>query len=80
MAKKVIKKVIELKEKEPAQQTKWEVMVPCGVDECKVIEITADGWIDDGELTIFWKGASYEEGEEVAVFKEWIYAIKKPLV
>lgn len=82
--KKSNKRVIELKAKDESlsKQTKWEVMVPCGLEEFRMVEVIADEWTGEdieGAIT-FWKGPNFEEAEDVAVFKEWIYAIKKPLV
>ena len=80
--KKSTKRIIELREKEAAisKLPKWEVMVPCGLDEFRMVEILADGWYFHGtsgnELIVFWKGPSFDEGNEVAVFNEWIYVRK----
>lgn len=83
MVTKASKRVIELrkKEAESKSETKWEVKVPCGLEEFQIVEVPADGYtFEDDGIIVFWKGDHFEDGSEVAVFNEWIYAIRKPLV
>lgn len=82
--KKATKRVIALKEKDEslANQTKWEVMflAPNISGGFETVQVVADGYSLDGDedCIVFWKGASFDDSNEVAIFKEWIYAIKKP--
>lgn len=84
--KKATKKVVDLREKEEKEtkQIKWDVMIaaPSMTGVFEVCEVVADGFRIEGDedCIVFWKGDSFDDSDEVAIFKDWIYAIKKPSI
>ncbi len=75
------KHVIEqvAKDAENKKMVRWQVALS-GASEGKtnVIEVIADGWRLDGEerYLVFFKG-DYDDSNDVAIFYDWLYAIKK---